>query len=247
MYYEDGCHGRVAVGTLPDELAGRLAALPGEWLEFDPPTGTIVVRHVQPTASPTLPTIAAELVRMLAEIPVALHPGITGGEFFVHTQDLPHLVRIRVVEGGGVRMDWAHPDFAKARRRAYGDGSGIPIDGVYCCLNGSVTFPAAEPQAAAAALQETADTYEGLYPEGDFRARAASDAGAVTVSMRDVNLDPRLLVDRITALADAPADGTVEIRSFDDRHPDARVRLAFQDDGVWLQEPYFWPDTPASR
>lgn len=248
MFYEEGCHGRVQVGALDPDVIARLAALPGEWLEFDPPSGAIVVRHVQPTASPTLPTISAELVRMLAEIPVERHAEIAGGEFFVHTHEVQHLVRIRVVAGGGVRIDWAHPDFATARKQPFGDGSAIPIDGVYCCLNGSLTLGAADPAAAAKALQTLADTYEGLYPEGDFRATADRAAGTVTVTMADVNLDPRLLVERVAALAGTPAPaGTVEIRSFDDRHPDDRVRLLFQDGAAWLQEPYFWPDTPASR
>ncbi|MDH4044592.1 MAG: hypothetical protein OEY20_16600 [Gemmatimonadota bacterium] len=248
MFYEEGCHGRVTVGSLPDEVVGRLATLPGEWLEFDPPLGAIVVRHIQPTAAPTLPTIVAELVRMLAEIPVALHAQITGGEFSVHTEDSPHLVRIRVGEGGGVRVDWARPDFAKGRKQPYTDGSTIPIDGVYCRLNGSVTFRAADPARAAREIQQVADTYEGLYPEGDFRAGPGAESGTADVAMRDVNLDPRLLVARLSSVAEPGSlRGTVEVRSFDDRHPDDRVRLVFQDGQTWVQEPYFFPETPATR
>jgi hypothetical protein len=246
MFYENGCHGRVGVGSLPADVSARLVALPGEWLEYDAPVGAIVVRHIQPTSAPTLPTIAAELVRMLAEIPVDLHPRITGGEFFVHTEDSPNLVRIRVAAGGGVRIDWAHPDFAKGRKQPYEDAA-ISIDGVYCRLNGTITLEAANAEHAARQLQQVADTYEGLYPEGDFRATAAS-AGAVQVTMRDVNLDPRLLVARLSALAKPGGiRGTVDISSFDDRHPDERVRLLFQDGAAWVQEPYFWPDAQAPR
>jgi hypothetical protein len=248
MFYQEGCHGRIAIGSLERDVVRRLAALPGEWLEFDTSAGAIVVRHIQPTSAPTLPTIAAELVRMLGEIPVERHAAIEGGELYVHTLDSPHLVRIRVVAGGGVRIDWAHPDFATARKQPYGDGAAIAIEGVYCCLNGSVTLGTRDPAGAARELQTTADTYEGLYPEGEFRATAEAKSGTVTVSMRDVNLDPRLLVERISALAgDPPPTGTVEIRSFDDRHPDDRLRLLFQDGQTWLQEPYFWPDPPTSR
>jgi len=248
MYYENGCHGRVLVGSLPADVAGRLGTLPGEWLEFDASLGAIVVRHIQPTAAPTLPTITAELVRMLAEIPVALHAGIQGGDFHVHTEDSPHLVRIRVEPGGAVRIEWARPDYAASRKRPY-DADGIPIEGVYCRLNGSVTLATREPASAARELQRVADTYEGLYPEGDFQARAsAAPAGTVEIHMRDVNLDPRLLVQGLRSLAEAGSlRGTVEVRSFDDRHPDDRVRLLFQDGSVWLQEPYFFPDAAASH
>jgi hypothetical protein len=248
MFYEQGCHGRVQVGSLPGEVAARLAALPGEWLEFDASLGAIVVRHIQPTAAPTLPTIAAELVRILVEIPVALHRQIAGGDFHVHTEDSPHLVRIRVDPGGAVRIDWAHPDYAAARKRLYDDDA-IPIEGVYCRLNGTVTLRATDARGAARQLQRVADTYEGLYPEGDFQARpAAKPAGTVDVELRDVNLDPRLLVARLVALADEGSlRGTIEVRSFDDRRPDDRVRLVFQDGSVWVQEPYFFPDAAASH
>ena len=74
MFYDPGCFGRVELGTLPVDVQRRLAALPGEWLEFDAPSGAIVVRYVQPTSSPSLPTIAGELVRIISEIPGACHP-----------------------------------------------------------------------------------------------------------------------------------------------------------------------------
>jgi hypothetical protein len=243
MFYEDGCQGRVLVGALPREVGRRLGALPGEWLEFDQPAGAIVVRHIQPTAAPTLPTIAAELVRMIGEIPVELHAGIEGGELFVHTEDTPHLVRIRVVRGGGIRLDWAQPDFDTARKRPWGAGEPAPIEGVYCRLNGTVTLAAADPAAAVRRLQRTADTYEGLYPVGDFAA--AAESGSVQVTMRDVNLDPNVLVTQLVALAAAGSlRGAIDVSSFDDRRPDDRFRILFQDGGTWMQEPYFWPDTP---
>lgn len=245
MFYEEGCHGRVLVGALPADVGRRLSALPGEWLEFDSRAGAIVVRHVQPTAGPTLPTIAGELVRMIAEIPVEAHDRIEGGELLVHTEDTPHLVRIRVEPGGGIRLDWAQPDFDSVRRRPYTESGAIPIEGVYCRLNGSVTLGAADPEAVARKLQLAADTYEGLYPEGDFQA--VVESGSVRVTMRDVNLDPRLLVSRVDALAaQGSPRGSVDVSSFDDRRPDDRFRILFQDGKVWVQEPYLWPEMPTA-
>jgi len=244
MYYEEGCHGRVVVGPLPEVTRARLAALPGEWLEYDAPSGAIVVRHIQPTSSPSLPTIAHELVRMMAEISVEQHEAILGGEFHVHTDDSPHLVRLKVARGGGVRIDWAHPHFAATRKRPYTDGREIPIDSVFCRLNGKVRLTATDPGRAAHALQQLADTYEGLYPEGDFRA--LTDAGgSVRVEMKDVNLDARLLVAELGRHAvPGTLAGSVDVSSFDERHPDEQVRLVFQEGQVWVQEPYLF-DEPA--
>lgn len=247
MFYETGCHGRIAVGSQSADVAARLARVPGEWLEYDPPSQAIVVRHIQPTSAPSLPTITAELVRMLSEIPVEAHAAIGGGELFIHTEDTPHLVRIRVASGGGVRLDWAHADFARGRKQAFTDDRQIPIDAVYCRLTGTVRFGATDAAKAARKLQQTADTFEGLYPEGDFRSQAGA-GGDVEVGMRDVNLDARLLIRRINALAQpGSAEGTVDVSSFDDRRPDDRIRVLFQEGRVWIQEPYFWPDAAAPR
>lgn len=238
MHALDGCHGRILVGPLPDSVCARLAALPGEWLEFDAPSGAIVVRHIQPSGSPTLPTIAHELVRMLAAVPVELHGDIPGGELLVHAEDSPHVVRLGVARGGGLRIDWAHPTFDAARSRPLASAGQIPVDGVFCRLAGRLGFTAADPAGAARQLQHLADTFEGLYPEGYFSATADAGARRVQVEMRDANLDARALVTVAQSLA-APGtlDGTVDVTSFDERYPDDRVRLVFRPDGVWVEEP----------
>jgi hypothetical protein len=241
MHALDGCQGRILVGPLPDAVCARLAALPGEWLEYDAPAGAIVVRHIQPTTSPTLPTIAHELVRMLAAIPVALHAAIPGGELLAHADESPHVVRLSVARGGGLRIDWAHPSYDAAQRTAYRSGDQIPMDGVFCRLDGRLAFGAADPVRAAWELQRLADTFEGLYPEGFFRAAADAAARTVHVEMHDANLDARMLVTRVLELA-APGtlDGAVEVTSFDERYPDERVRLMFGADHVWVEAPHLF-------
>ena len=118
MFYDAGCYGGVRLGELPEAVQQRLAALPGDWLEFDAPTGMIVVRHIQPSAGPCLPTITGELVRMLAEIPEASQAAIPGGELFVHTERGGQLVRLKVEAGGAVKIEWAHPDYTRAHAPA---------------------------------------------------------------------------------------------------------------------------------
>ncbi len=247
MFHDEGCHGRVVLGALPDDVQQRLAALPGEWLEFDPQATAIVVRHVQPTSGPSLPTIVKELVHVLGEIPIELHVGITGGDLYAHTVDSPHVVRLRVERGGGVRIDWAHPSYTDSRRAPYSDGREIPIPPWVCRLNGRVTFGAADATQAAKDMQRAADTFEGLYPEGDFRASTDRAGRTVAVEMRDVNLDARVLVAQLNALADVGTlVGAVEVSSFDERNPDQRVRLLFQEGKTWVQEPFLWQDAPAA-
>lgn len=238
MFHDQGCQGRVVIGPLPDAVHAHLATLPGEWLEYDAPGGAIVVRHIQPTAAPCLPTIVAELVRMLATIPAQLHEAIGGGDLFVHTEDSPHVVRLRVEKGGSLRINWAHPCFSGARRQLYSGGAQIGIDPVFCRLSGDVTLRAADPARAAREIQRLADTYEGLYPEGDFQAAADKPRGTVRVHMREANVDIRLLVERLLLVA-APgsADGAIDVSSFDERFPDDRVRVVFEKGQAWLEEP----------
>lgn len=248
MTFRDGCDGRVKVGPMPDAVRGRLLGLPGEWLEYDPASDTIVVRHVQPTGNPTLPTIVHELVSMLTTIPVEFHEDIPGGELLVHAEENPHVVRLRVLRGGALRIDWAHPRFAEGSRRRYAGERDIPVDGVFCRLAGRVTFRSPDAARAARDLQRVADTFEGLYPEGSFHATPAPAGDAVLVEMRDTNLDAALLVERLTALATPGSlDGAVEVASFDERHPDDRVRFLFRADGVWVQDAALFDETPAYR
>lgn len=246
MFHQQGCHGRVLVGPLPDAVEAELAGLPGEWLEYDGPTGAIVVRHIQPTAAPCLPTIVSELVRMLAAVPVKLHAGINGGDLLVHTEDSRHVVRLRVERGGSLRITWAHPCFANASRQPYA-GACIGIDPVFCRLGGDVTLGAADPGRAAREIQRLADTFEGLYPEGDFQTAADKKRGTVQVHMHEANVDIRLLVERLLKIASpGTIEGAIEVSSFDERYPDDRVRVVFEQGQAWVEEPALFDETPAA-
>lgn len=244
MFYDQGCVGRVELGTLPAEIADRLAAIPGDWLEFDPFSGAIVVRHVEPTAAKHLPSIALELIRIFSEIPAELHGHIPGGDLFVHTEDEHgQLVRIRVEPGGTIHFQWAHPDFRRALRRPYMGGSELTIDPEVQRLDGKVTFRSPTPESAAVTLQDLADTFEGLYPEGDCVARAAGGS-EVELSMREVNLDAVRLVALLKELADPRSlSGGFEVSAFGTVLPETRLRFLFEDGRLWVQHPLLWSDT----
>lgn len=239
MAYQPGCQGRVVVGALPDAVKRELVAIPGDWLEYDPPSRSIVVRHIEPTDEPVLPAVTVELVRILSVIPFDILAGIEGGDLFVHIEDGGRLVRLRVEKGGALRVQWARPGYAGATKRPWSDGREIVNEPWNHRLNGEVSFESADAAAAAAELQELADTYEGLHPEGDFEASA--DGSTVTVTLREVNLDGNLLVEALQRLSISRSlDGRLDVGSFRELAPEQLVRILFEKGETWVQHPMLW-------
>jgi len=244
MFYDQGCFGRVELGLLPEELADRLSQIPGEWLEFDPPTGAIVVRHVEPTSARHLPAIACALVRIFSEIPAALHEDIPGGAFFVHTEaEHGQLIRLRVEPGGAIHIRWAHPDFKSATRQQYQGGDEIAIDPEVQRLNGALSFGSEDPARAMEAIRALADTFEGLYPEGDCQLQQAGESD-VEMKLNEVNLDAVPLIALLQELAKpGTLSGRFLVSSFGTILPEHQLRILFEAGKVWVQRPLLWPDT----
>jgi len=243
MFYDQGCFGRVDLGELPEDVAERLSQVPGEWLEYDPPSGAIVVRHVEPTSAHHLPAIACELVRLFAEIPPEFHGNIPGGAFFVHTQEEHgQLIRLRVESGGAIHVRWAHPSFKQATRLEYAGGTEFIIDPEVQRLNGTVSFQAEDPQGALDAMQTLVDTFEGLYPEGEFTIGIQGQE-SVELTMQDVNLDAARLVDLLLRVARAGTlSGRFQVSSFGTVNPEHQRRVLFEGGEVRVQHPLLWPD-----
>ena len=241
MAYQPGCQGRVVVGALPESVQRALLAIPGDWLEYDPPSRSVVVRHVQPTDDPVLPAVTVELVRILSEIPFERLAEVEGGDLFVHIEETGRLVRLRVERGGALHIQWARPGYAGATKRAWSDGHEIVSEPWNHRLNGELRFESADPPAAAAKLQELADTYEGLHPEGEFEASAAGNGSEVRITLREVNLDGRLLVETLHRLA-APRslEGRLDVGSFREFAPEQLVRILFEKGETWVQHPMLW-------
>jgi len=243
MFYDTGCYGQVALGVLPEAVRQRLAALPGDWLEYDGALGAIVVRHIQPSAGPCLPTIAGELIRMLSEVPEASRDAIPGGDLFVHTERSAQLVRLRVEAGGRVGIEWAHPDYSAAQPQLYTGGRLEMVEPRVQRLNGRVGFATKDPTRAVRELETLADTYEGLYPEGDLVVTADRARGDVTVDVRDLNLDVLLLVERLQQLAASGSlAGDIRVSSFAAVVPEQQLRFLFKDGMTWVQRPVLWRD-----
>ena len=241
MSYETWLHGQVVLGVLPERAQQRLEQLPGEWLEFERGSGTIVVRLCQPSTAPCLPTITGELVRMMGEVPELLQSRIPGGDLYLHTEQNGQLVRLRVEPGGEVRISWAHPNYTGAERRLYGEDRGPLVDPCMQCLVGCVNFVASSPGRAARELETLADTYEGLYPEGEFVVVTDEARSLVTLTMSEVNLDVSLLIERLRQLA-APGSlsGRIEVTSFAAALPEQHARFLFEIGTVWVQRPALW-------
>jgi hypothetical protein len=239
MSFKSGCHGRVIVGSLPAPVQGALVRIPGDWLEYDPPAGAIVVRHVQPTEEPVLPAVTVELVRILSAIPYEKQVGIEGGDLYVHVEDTGRLVRLRVEKGGSLHVQWARPDYAGAVKRPGTGGREIVIESWDQRLNGAVGFETDDATAAASGLRNLAGGFEGLHPEGDFDASAEGDR--VDLRLRDVNLDATLLVDAVHRLARPRSlDGRLDVGSFGEFVPEKLVRVLFEKGETWVQHPLLW-------
>jgi hypothetical protein len=241
MYADHGCRGEIRLGTMPPEIAERLASVPGVWLEYEATKCRIVVRHAQPSSGPALPLITGELVQLLSVIPTQLHAGVEGGDLFVHTHDTQQFVRIHVEEGGVLRLQWARPDFGRGERTAYRGRCETIIDPCVQKLDGEVEFRAEDPRRAAASVMKLAGTFEGLYPEGQCEAVAKDDR--VKVSMQALNLDSHALIEMLDEVAtEKSLAGAFTVSTFGEALPDGELRIVFEDGTAFAQHPVLWPE-----
>ena len=92
------------------------------------------------------------------------------------------------------------------------------------------------------AIRELADTFEGLYPEGDCSVHA-SGGRSVELSMKDVNLDAARLIELLRAVAlPGTLSGRFQVSSFGTVIPEKQRRVLFEAGEVLVQEPLLWPE-----
>lgn len=242
MFSDHGCRGRVELGALPEEIESRLVSLPGEWLEFEPESDAVVVRHAQPSSGPDLPVIAGELVQILSLVPPELHREIAGGDFYVHTHDTGQFVRLHVAPGGALHIEWANPDFAAGETHPYRGRVETQLDPVVQRIDGRVCLRATDPEAVAAELQRLADHFEGLYPEGECRFETTDDT--LVVGLRALNLDAHLLLGVLEEHAlEGSLEGGFTVTAFGrEVLPEESLQIVFEGGRTLVRRPLLWSD-----
>jgi hypothetical protein len=231
------CRGRVRLGEIGEASRRRLAAFGGEWLEYSPAEAALVVRHVQPGGAPALAAVPAELIAMLDLLTDEEREAVAGGSLLVRERSRL-VLRLRV-EGGEIRIQWPHEDWAKARAVDL-ESVFREVDPVTARLTGSARL-----QARAGAeldLAATVDSFEGLYPEGDLRV--TRDGPWLEVELLGVNVGPEELVRALRALAE-PLDSLeadLEIGSFAPQAFERDFRVALRGPEARALRPSLWPE-----
>jgi len=232
------CAGKVRLGPLSAATAARLARLGGEWLEFSPEEGALVVRHVQPGGSSALAAVPAELIAILESLPAAEREHLPGGALVIRDRT-GTLLRI-MVEGGEIRIQWPREDWSHAVE--------VPVevelrgaDPFSARVSGRVRFQAAA--GVEAELNEFVDRFEGLYPAGELEVDR--EDGWVRAELRAVNVGPQQLLTRLRELAAPPEslEADLDVGSFLRHAGDRDFRLRVRAGEARALRPSLWRDS----
>jgi hypothetical protein len=231
------CRGRLRLGEVGVATARRLSTFSGEWLEYSPEEGALVVRHIQPGGSPALAAVPAELIALLDLLSADEREEMPGGVLVVRDRD--RLVLRLAVEHGEIRIQWPREDWAHAAPVDI-DSVFRAVDPVSARVSGSASFEA--PAGAEIALVGFIESFEGLYPEGELKC--ARDGAMVRVELAGVNVDPEELVRRLRRIAAPPASlsADLEIGSFAPQAFERDFRLTLRGREAHAVRPSLWPE-----
>lgn len=223
MHGELDCVGRIQLGDLPDSTRERLAGIQGNWLEYSRTDNTIVVRHAQPAGCPALSGVTCELMAMMDLLPHQAREAMPGGVLYLNDRHGGIVLRI-MIQKGEVRVQWPHPDYAKAFV--------VPADQMMsevlapeARIRGWARFAGTSDEVRR--LQECLDRFEGLYDEGDLSPVVTGRT--VFVEFIDVNMGPKELVAKLKEISLPPQslEAELDVGSFvpDSKTHDFRVRI----------------------
>jgi len=230
------CRGRVQLAPLSATTMLELAGFPGEWLEYSAEENALVVRHVQPGGSPALAAVPAELIAMLDLVPAAGRAASPGGTLVVHARTTP-VLRL-CVAGGRIDVQWPQEDWEHA----------LPVElaemfrtvaPASAKLTGEIAFAA--PAGAERRLVEFLESFEGLYPGGEYHVRR--DGETVRVRLDTFNAGPEELLALVRELA-SPAgslDIELDVGSFEPQAFERDFRLAARGGEIHAVRPALWP------
>lgn len=229
------CHGEISLGEVGEESRGRLLGFSGEWLEFEPRAGRIVVRHIQPGGAPALSAVPAELIAMLEVLAPEERERLRGGTLIVG--DRTGVLLRLVVEPGEVRIQWPHEDWGHSSEVPLAEALAL-VEPVSARVSGTLRFQA--PAGARAKLVDFIESFEGLYPDGDLRLDREGET--VQVELRGVNVGPEELLEKLRELA-APHDsleGDLKVGSFSAHALEREFRLQLRAGQARAERPALW-------
>jgi len=236
------CVGRVNLGELDGETRRRLEQIETTWLEFCPDPPSLVVRHLQPSDSPMLPSVASELLEFLGNLSESERMNVPGGALYSLDEETGQYVRLKVARGGFLTVAWAQPDYSRARWVPYG-GERIPVVlEAYQRLNGTLNFIG--PPNVATEIRAVVEQHAGIHPGGEFEARVAQ--GQVEIHLRDVNSSvlPLLAALRSAANPLSSLEGEIDVSSFRPGDLEDYCRFVLRGGESWLVRPSLWVELP---
>lgn len=237
MQGELECKGKIRVGTLPWDVSERLSQFSGNWLEFDPAEGAIVLRHTQPGTCPALSGVPCELITIIDSIPQQQRDSMPGGALYVKDKQ-GQVVRL-TVEHGEVRVQWPHLDYTRAKAVS-AEAAMQDLNPSKARVRGWSRFAGSESKAGQ--LQDFVDRFEGLYPEGDMPSECRSNM--VYVEFKDVNVGPEELIAKLRDMAEPPESlqAELEVGSFETGAHDQDFRVCIRDGRVQVLRPALWDE-----
>jgi hypothetical protein len=142
-----------------------------------------------------------------------------------------------VVAFGEIRIQWPHEDWEHAEPVGLA-GVFLGVDPVAARLSGVLRLEAG-PGAERRLVAEV-ESFEGLYPEGDLRIER--DGRELRIELRDVNVGPESLLDRLAELADPleSLEGSLEVGSFAAHALERDFRIRFDRGRPSALRPALW-------
>ena len=232
-----GCSGQVELGHLSHDTRQRLEQIDATWLEFDPESVCLEIRHVQPDDRPVLPEIVREMVEFLSQVTDSERAQLAGGTIYYQDAVKGEYVRVKVWKGGFLTISWARPDYTNADWERYRSQPVTVVPEPYQRLNGKFSFEGIPT--AADDIRELLERTAGLYSEGDFEIVAHVDR--IEVSLRDVNASVLPLVYALQVLAKPGSlEGEIDVSSFRAGDLEECCRFTFREGEAWLVRPSLW-------
>jgi hypothetical protein len=231
----------VNLGKLGNDTQKYLEKIPASWLEYEPETSSLDVRHVQPDDVPPMREVAGELLDFLHAVSDSERAQVPGGALYYQDEPTGQYVRLKVWKGGFLTVAWARPDYEHAQWEAFNNQPLTVVFEPFQRLNGAVSFEG-NPNAADH-LRKIIDKTAGEYSQGDYAI--SSSVNRVEITLRDVNADVLTVVNALRYMAkEGSLSGEIDVTSFRVGDLEDYCRFSFRADGTWLARPKLWSDKP---